>query len=934
MNGRHLLRTIAFATAAICVIGTQARAAGLSLGSITSFNFGSTYVGQQNTARVVVATNLGAAAIPVSISILNLGLGLPGAQFVQTNNCGTSLAAGASCSMWVNYTPTRVGNAQALLLFGGSNPTVYLVGTASPPDTSGIFIHVDQPAGNGAVAGKMTASGWALANHDSIARVWYSIDDSANIFFTAGYGSFRPDACQARPGVAGCPNVGWAFDVDTTVLSNGSHTLYVKATTQSSAVIKVVSAPFTVENRVAGPASLLQVDWPAPGATLAGSVNLFGWAIGSFGLPIFDVRILVDGAEQADVTTSLSRGDVCAVYPARPSCPNVGWSYLLDTTWLADGPHTLTFLTPGLSSNLAATVPITVANFTTSQSNPIRLVIDSPSAKTGNLGGTASLYGWALADNDFVDLVSVFVDGAYFGEALEGISRMDVCVAYPRRPRCPNVGWSYALDTTRLADGTHQFGVTARSNGKYETVQSQFTVSNASGSNPFHAYVDYPAAGGTVSGTPTFSGWALNDNARVDSVTISVDGVPGGSTFYALSRPDVCAAYPGRVNCPNVGWKFLANTLQFADGTHTLDITVNSGLKHATFGSSFTTANYPAANSTLLYIDQPNDASGTLSGTAAISGWAIDDRSPLYEAVSIAVDGITLGGPVSYGLPRQDVCDVYPGGLACPNVGWSFLLDTASLTDGPHTVTVTVSGAKRKSASVKINVANGNTAAPSYRVYIDQPGANGPALRGNTRVSGWAIVTSGFQPSITVYVDDIQAVANAVIEARPDVCAVFPAAQNCPYVGWSGNVDTTPFADGAHTLKVIANTRVFGAGFAVTPITIDNSTAVDPMHLSIDGSTSQLSGVANLWGWAVSDDASISAVSVAIDGAVLGNASYGDGRNDVCDIYQNRLGCPNLGWHLAVDTTKLSNGGHSVSVTATSSLDEQATQTATVAVNN
>src|SRR5439155_22151044 len=116
-------------------------------------------------------------------------------------------------------------------------------------------------------------------------------------------------------------------------------------------------------------------------------------------------------------------------YPVRPSCPNVGWSYLLDTTRLTDGPHTLTFLTPNLVANLAAIIPVTVANFAASQSNLIRLVIDNPNAKIGNLGGTATMSGWALADDAFVDQVSVFVDGSYFGEALEGVSRLDVCVA-------------------------------------------------------------------------------------------------------------------------------------------------------------------------------------------------------------------------------------------------------------------------------------------------------------------------------------------------------------------------------------------------------------------------------------------------------------------------------------------------------------------------
>jgi hypothetical protein len=78
----------------------------------------------------------------------------------------------------------------------------------------------------------------------------------------------------------------------------------------------------------------------------------------------------------------------------------------------------------------------------------------------------------------------------------------------------------------------------------------------------------------------------------------------------------------------------------------------------------------------------------------------------------------------------------------------------------------------------------------------------------------------------------------------------------------------------------------------------------------------------------------IGTVSVAVDGAAPANANYGDSRNDVCAVYQNRLGCPNVGWHVPVDTTKLSNGPHTVSVTATDAFGAQTTPTATVTVKN
>lgn len=580
-------------------------------------------------------------------------------------------------------------------------------------------------------------------------------------------------------------------------------------------------------------------------------------------------------------------------------------------------------------------MPVTVANFSASQSNPMKLWIDNPNSQTGSVGGTITVNGWALADDLGIVNVGVFIDGRAvgFGNALYGVPRLDVCIAYPNERGCPYVGWSYSLDTTLVADGPHQLEVTAETaQGRLGTIQSQFTVSNAGRDSPFHAYVDYPAANGTVSGTPKISGWALADNIALSLISISVDGVPDGFTFDSISRPDVCAAYSGSPSCPVAGWEYVLNTLKFADGTHTLDVTVTGGTQHATFTSSFAVANSSAPNPTLLDIDQPA-ASDVLSGTAKISGWAIDDRASL--SVSMAVDGVVLPGGLTYSLPRQDVCTAYPGRIGCPNVGWSGLLDTTSIADGLHTLTVTAAGTTKHSVSTKINVANGNAVTPSFRIYIDRPYANGPTLRGDVLVSGWAIVSSGPQPFTTAYVDDVTVASLQFFDPRADVCAVFPQAENCPNVGWSAHIDTTQFSDGAHTLKLVARSPIFGAAFATVPIVIANFAAPDPMHLTIDTFASgTLSGTGNLFGWAVSDDAAISAVAVWIDGAPFGNASYGDSRNDVCAIYQNRLGCPNVGWHLAVDTTKLSNGSHTVSAIATSSLGEQITQNGTFTVKN
>ena len=55
-------------------------------------------------------------------------------------------------------------------------------------------------------------------------------------------------------------------------------------------------------------------------------------------------------------------------------------------------------------------------------------------------------------------------------------SRPDVCAIY-LSASCPDVGWSYLLDTTVLKNGTHSLDVTATSStGRQATSSSSFTV--------------------------------------------------------------------------------------------------------------------------------------------------------------------------------------------------------------------------------------------------------------------------------------------------------------------------------------------------------------------------------------------------------------------------------------------------------------------------
>ena len=100
--------------------------------SPTSLAFGSVTHGTTSATKVVTVHNTGTVALPIT-SITFAGTD-PG-QFSGTQDCGTSLAAGASCTVDVDFQPTTTGNFSATLDInaGGSagTQTVALSGTGT-----------------------------------------------------------------------------------------------------------------------------------------------------------------------------------------------------------------------------------------------------------------------------------------------------------------------------------------------------------------------------------------------------------------------------------------------------------------------------------------------------------------------------------------------------------------------------------------------------------------------------------------------------------------------------------------------------------------------------------------------------------------------------------------------------------------------------------
>jgi len=91
--------------------------------------------GTASSPQVVTLTNSGTVAMTLSVISVS---GTNAGDFSQANNCGTQVAAGASCQINVTFTPTGLGARSASLIFSdnanGSPQMVALAG--SGPDFS------------------------------------------------------------------------------------------------------------------------------------------------------------------------------------------------------------------------------------------------------------------------------------------------------------------------------------------------------------------------------------------------------------------------------------------------------------------------------------------------------------------------------------------------------------------------------------------------------------------------------------------------------------------------------------------------------------------------------------------------------------------------------------------------------------------------------
>ena len=119
--------------------GTGATAASLTISDATTYNFGTVARGASVNKTFTITNGGGVGATALVGAALSAPYSFAGGSYPGGGTCATSLSAGASCTVVVNYNPTTVATANATLAVGyndglaAQNATRPVTGTAVAP---------------------------------------------------------------------------------------------------------------------------------------------------------------------------------------------------------------------------------------------------------------------------------------------------------------------------------------------------------------------------------------------------------------------------------------------------------------------------------------------------------------------------------------------------------------------------------------------------------------------------------------------------------------------------------------------------------------------------------------------------------------------------------------------------------------------------------
>ena len=384
-----------------------------------------------------------------------------------------------------------------------------------------------------------------------------------------------------------------------------------------------------------------------------------------------------------------------------------------------------------------------------------------------------------------------------------------------------DAGYSYALDTTKLSNGTHVITVRAiGTDGTSNKIDRSIEVSNELVSY-YRGFIDKPSGGATISGTTDIVGWYIN-TIGIDKVEILVDNVLIG-TATRSPRTGFANLFP-EYNVTDAGYSYALDTTKLSNGIHiiTVKATGIDGTSNK-IGRSVEVSNAVVEVESYYqgFIDTP--ASGAIiSGTTEIAGWYINTLG--VDKVEILVDNVLQGTATR--SPRTGFESLFPE-YNVTDAGYSHALDTTNLSNGTHIITVRAIGIDGTSNRIDRSIEVNNAVASYDQAYIDTP-SSGETISEAIDTPDWYInnlvksykcqaemhadedmmIISGWYlygetiTSIEIYDMDTK-IGEAIRSSNDELSSQYPE-YDVSQAAFTYTIDKNNLGQGLHVIKVVA----------------------------------------------------------------------------------------------------------------------------------
>ena len=483
----------------------------------------------------------------------------------------------------------------------------------------------------------------------------------------------------------------------------------------------------------------------------------------------------------------------------------------------------------------------------------------------------------------------------------------------------------------------------------------------------FVGEVDSPDPAKVHSGLVLVRGWALDYNL-INKIELWIDDVKQHETVMFLPRIDVERAFPDWPGIHNARPGFVTGFLasRFPNGSHLLELRVHTsdGEVHS-LGRRNININNTINQSPFGALDIP-DGKGVynVSGAFPVLGWAADTDG--IQRVDVLMDDLVLQSAM-YGDQRPDVGATFPDFSGAMFSGYIANIDSTRIQNGVHVLTVRAVDNKGVTAMIgrrTVQVINNDQFLAPFG-YLDEPqkdatlygtgcgpgSGQGPIsppidiTQHLTPVRGWALDLGTRQDIGRVAyaellidgvrwlsTDNCAAVggrfANCYGVPRYDVARYYPTFPDAPRAGFIFTLDVGALMKigvrpGLHNMMVRVGDReqTFTElpnrdGLPVWFQCVDGNTIDFPGFGAIDfpQTFDYVGGTVLFRGWALEDFSGLAAVEVIVDGTFVGLAQYGFPRTDVGDQFPTIINADFSGWTFSMDTTKLANSIHRLTV--------------------